>query len=40
MALGIAFDGDGDRIAFVDERGTFCSNQILIPFLMQLELDA
>ena len=30
-AVGIVFDGDGDRIAAVDERGRFCSTQLLMP---------
>ena len=33
-ALGIVFDGDGDRIAAVDERGRFCSTQLLMPLLI------
>ncbi len=34
MALGLVFDGDGDRIAAVDEKGRFCSTQQLIPLLI------
>mgnify|MGYP001217803237 CR=1 FL=1 len=30
--LGIIFDGDGDRIAVIDEKGRFCSTQDLLPF--------
>ena len=30
-AMGIVFDGDGDRIAAVDEHGRFCSTQLLMP---------
>jgi len=30
-AVGIVFDGDGDRIAAIDERGRFCSTQLLMP---------
>ncbi len=33
-AVGIVFDGDGDRIAAVDERGRFCSTQLLMPLLI------
>ncbi|MFM8277323.1 MAG: phosphoglucomutase/phosphomannomutase family protein, partial [Cyanobium sp.] len=33
-ALGIVFDGDGDRIAAVDERGRFCSTQLLMPLFI------
>ncbi len=35
VAMGIVFDGDGDRIAAVDERGRFCSTQLLIPLLIE-----
>ena len=31
--LGICFDGDADRVMFVDERGTFISPDLLIGFL-------
>ena len=34
-ALGIVFDGDGDRIAAIDENGRFCSTQLLIPLLIE-----
>ena len=30
-AVGLVFDGDGDRIAAVDETGRFCSTQLLMP---------
>jgi phosphoglucomutase len=33
--LGIVFDGDGDRIAAVDENGRFCSTQLLIPLFIE-----
>ena len=33
-AVGLAFDGDGDRLAAVDEAGAFCSTQLLIPLLI------
>jgi phosphomannomutase len=33
-ALGIVFDGDGDRIAAVDENGRFCSTQLLMPLFI------
>ena len=33
-ALGLVFDGDGDRIAAVDEDGSYCSTQLLIPLLI------
>ncbi len=33
-ALGIVFDGDGDRIAAIDEFGNYCSTQLLIPLLI------
>ncbi len=32
--LGIVFDGDGDRIAVIDEKGRFCSTQVLLPFFI------
>jgi phosphomannomutase len=34
IALGLAFDGDSDRIAAVDSQGNFLSSQILLPVLM------
>ena len=33
-AVGLVFDGDGDRIAAVDENGCFCSTQLLMPLLI------
>ena len=33
-AMGIVFDGDGDRIAAVDETGRFCSTQLLMPLFI------
>ena len=33
-AVGLVFDGDGDRIAAVDEMGRFCSTQLLMPLLI------
>jgi phosphomannomutase len=32
--MGIVFDGDGDRIAAVDETGRFCSTQLLMPLFI------
>ncbi|KGF96242.1 Phosphoglucosamine mutase [Prochlorococcus marinus str. MIT 9302] len=32
--LGIIFDGDGDRIAVIDEKGRYCSTQDLIPYFI------
>lgn len=32
--LGLVFDGDGDRIAAIDENGNFCSTQLLMPLLI------
>ena len=33
-ADGLVFDGDGDRIAAIDETGRFCSTQLLMPLLI------
>ncbi len=33
-AMGLIFDGDGDRIAAIDEKGRFCSTQLLMPLLI------
>jgi len=35
LRIGLAFDGDGDRIAAVDGAGNFLSSQVLIPVLIQ-----
>ncbi len=35
IAMGLAFDGDSDRIAAVDRDGNFLSSQILLPILIQ-----
>ncbi|KGF71898.1 phosphoglucosamine mutase [Neosynechococcus sphagnicola sy1] len=35
LAVGLVFDGDGDRIAAVDSQGNFLSSQILIPILIE-----
>ncbi len=35
QAIGLVFDGDGDRIAAIDENGRFCSNQLLMPLLIE-----
>lgn len=34
VALGLVFDGDGDRIAAMDSQGNFLSSQVLIPILI------
>ncbi len=34
LAIGLAFDGDGDRIAAIDEDGRFCSTQLLMPLII------
>lgn len=33
-AMGIVFDGDGDRIAAIDEQGRFSSTQLLMPLFI------
>ena len=33
-AVGLVFDGDGDRIAAIDETGRFCRTQLLMPLLI------
>ena len=33
-SLGLVFDGDGDRIAAIDEKGRYCSTQLLLPLLI------
>ncbi|HIK30542.1 MAG TPA: phosphoglucomutase/phosphomannomutase family protein [Oscillatoriales cyanobacterium M59_W2019_021] len=35
LAVGLAFDGDGDRIAAADGQGNFLSSQVLIPILLE-----
>jgi phosphomannomutase len=35
IVVGLAFDGDSDRIAAVDRDGNFLSSQILLPILIQ-----
>ena len=35
IAVGLAFDGDSDRIAAIDKDGNFLSSQILLPILLQ-----
>ncbi len=32
--IGIIFDGDGDRIAVIDEKGRYCSTQVLLPYFI------
>ena len=32
--MGIVFDGDGDRIAAIDEKGRYCNTQLLMPVLI------
>ena len=34
FSMGIVFDGDGDRIAAVDEKGRYCNTQLLMPVLI------
>ena len=35
LAVGLVFDGDGDRVAAVDGQGNFLSSQILVPVLIE-----
>ncbi|MCS6960779.1 MAG: phosphoglucomutase/phosphomannomutase family protein [Pseudanabaenaceae cyanobacterium SKYGB_i_bin29] len=35
IVFGLAFDGDGDRIAAVDGEGNYLSSQVLIPVLIE-----
>tara|TARA_Y100000589_G_scaffold240106_1_gene227635 strand:+ start:2980 stop:4434 length:1455 start_codon:yes stop_codon:yes gene_type:complete len=32
--IGIVFDGDGDRISVIDEKGRYCSTQVLLPYFI------
>ena len=34
-SIGIVFDGDGDRIAVIDEKGRYCSTQVLLPYFIK-----
>ena len=34
LSMGIVFDGDGDRIAAIDEKGRYCNTQLLMPVLI------
>lgn len=34
LAIGLVFDGDGDRIAAIDEKGKYCNTQLLMPLLI------
>ena len=34
LSMGLVFDGDGDRIAAIDENGRYCSTQLLMPLLI------
>ncbi len=34
LSMGLVFDGDGDRIAAIDEKGRFCNTQLLMPVLI------
>ena len=34
LSIGLVFDGDGDRIAAIDETGSFCNTQLLMPLLI------
>ena len=34
--LGIIFDGDGDRIAAIDEKGRYSSTQDLLPYFIAI----
>ncbi len=34
LPLGLVFDGDGDRIAAIDEKGRYCNTQLLMPVLI------
>lgn len=34
LSMGLVFDGDGDRIAAIDEKGRYCNTQLLMPVLI------
>ena len=34
LSMGLVFDGDGDRIAAIDEKGRYCNTQFLMPVLI------
>ena len=34
LTIGLVFDGDGDRIAAIDEKGRYCNTQLLMPVLI------
>ncbi len=34
LSIGLVFDGDGDRIAAIDEKGRYCNTQLLMPLLI------
>jgi len=34
LSIGLVFDGDGDRIAVIDEKGRYCNTQLLMPVLI------
>ena len=34
LSIGLVFDGDGDRIAAIDEQGRYCNTQLLMPVLI------
>jgi len=34
LSIGLVFDGDGDRIAAIDEKGRYCNTQLLMPVLI------
>jgi phosphomannomutase/phosphoglucomutase len=37
--MGVGFDGDGDRVSFVDETGTFVPSDVMIALLAQAVLE-
>ena len=34
LSIGLVFDGDGDRIAAIDEKARYCNTQLLMPVLI------